>query len=478
MSSYVQDQLKATGIAQVIVVLKAPGGAGAGAGAARKGVTASLLQMGAPSWDAVAAGLERYFISPAQSQAQSLARAAAGAAGRKPRRGHAKSALVSLAAGAGGGAPSAVRVYPNLGVALGTVDKTGLKGLRADERVAEVAGALPITLIRPVAVRAVKPTRSVTWGLLRLGVPELWDQGFKGSGVLVGHLDTGIDGKHPALKPAIGHFAEFDLLGNLVPDATPHDTAEHGSHTAGTIAGRPVTATAFGVAPEAMLASAIVIEGGQIIARILAGMDWAVGLGVRVLSMSLGLPGWHDDFLALCRVLRARNVLPVFAAGNEGPGTSRSPGNYDDVLSVGACAQDDHVADFSSSQEFLPKRTVPDLVGPGVGIISSVPGGGFMEMDGTSMATPHIAGLAALLFGALPTATADQVEAALFASCELPATMTADRGNRGVPNGPRALAILKKGALPVAAAALAGTPKAKAKRKPKKNKVVRKRTKV
>ena len=227
-----------------------------------------------------------------------------------------------------------------------------------------------------------------------------------------------------------------------------------------------------------MLASAIVIEGGQVIARILAGMDWAVGLGVRVLSMSLGLPGWHDDFLALCRVLRARNVLPVFAVGNEGPGTSRSPGNYDDVLSVGACAQDDHVADFSSSQEFLPKRTVPDLVGPGVGIISSVPGGGFMEMDGTSMATPHIAGLAALLFGALPTATADQVEAALFASCELPATMTADRGNRGVPNGPRALAILKKGALPVAAAALAGTPKAKAKPKPKKTKVIRKRKKV
>ena len=381
---------------------------------------------------------------------------------------------MGLAAAPGPAAAPKLRVYPNLGVALGIVDSAGLKGLKADDRVAEVAGALPISLIRPVAIRAATTKESVTWGLERLGVPELWDQGFKGSGVLVGHLDTGVDGNHPALKPAIGHFAEFDLLGNPVPGAVAHDTGEHGSHTAGTIAGRPVTATAFGVAPEAKLASAIVIEGGQVIARILAGMDWAVGLGVRVLSMSLGLPGWHSDFLALCRVLRARNVLPVFAVGNEGPGTSRSPGNYDDVLSVGACDPHDNVADFSSSQEFLPKRMVPDLVGPGVGIVSSVPGGGFAEMDGTSMATPHIAGLAALLFSALPTATADQVEAAIFASCELPSTMTADRANRGVPNGPRALGILRGGTPSPSAA----TKRAAPKRKPKKSPTARKRRKA
>ena len=100
-------------------------------------------------------------------------------------------------------------------------------------------------------------------------------------------------------------------------------------------------------------------------------------------------------------------------------------------------------ASFSSSQRFLRRRDplVPDLVGPGVDVISCVPGG-YARMSGTSMATPHIAGLAALLFQAKPTATADQVERAIFASCQLPAGMSSERANRGVPDGPRALAAL------------------------------------
>ena len=96
-------------------------------------------------------------------------------------------------------------------------------------------------------------------------------------------------------------------------------------------------------------------------------------------------------------MLRARGILPVFAVGNEGPGTSRSPGNYSEALSVGASDEDDLVADFSSSQQFRRPGDprVPDIVAPGVGVISTVPGGGFAEKDGSSMATPHIAGLAA-----------------------------------------------------------------------------------
>lgn len=115
------------------------------------------------------------------------------------------------------------------------------------------------------------------------------------------------------------------------------------------------------------------------------------------------------------------------------------------------------MADFSSSQQFIRKDDpiVPDLVGPGVDIISSVPGGGFAKMSGSSMATPHIAGLAALLFHAKPNATVDEVEAAIFASCVLPATMTSDRANRGVPNGPRAVKALLDGVAPATRAAAA-----------------------
>ena len=90
-----------------------------------------------------------------------------------------------------------------------------------------------------------------------------------------------------------------------------------------------------------------VIEGGNAVARVLGGMDWAVGQRVRVLSMSLGFRGWWEDFSCRSPGIRSRQVLPVFAVGNEGPGTSRSPGNYSQSLSVGAMDKDHTVADFS-----------------------------------------------------------------------------------------------------------------------------------
>jgi subtilisin family serine protease len=271
--------------------------------------------------------------------------------------------------------------------------------------------------------------------------------------VLVGHLDTGVDGKHPALRGAIAEFAEFDWLGDPVSGAVAHDSDEHGTHTAGTIAGRKVRSTSFGVAPGAKLASALVIEGGNVVARVLAGLDWVVGLKVRIISMSLGLRGYQEDFLPLTRILRARGILPIFAVGNEGPGTSRSPGNYAEALSVGACDRKGQVADFSSSQEFRRAAgpIVPDVVGPGVDVESCVPGG-YAQMSGTSMATPHIAGLAALLFQAKPEATAEEVEAAIFTSAHRTASMTADRANRGLPNAVEALGALLGSVPPPAAA--------------------------
>ena len=276
-------------------------------------------------------------------------------------------------------------------------------------------------------------------------VPALWRQGRSGEGILVGHLDTGVDGEHPALVEAIEFFAEFDDFGREVtPAPAPFDTDEHGTHTAGTIAGRPVSDRRVGVAPGAKLASAVVIEGGDAVARVLGGMDWAVGHNVRILSMSLGFRGFWEDFIPLTQLLRARNVLPVFAVGNEGPGTSRSPGNYSEALSVGAHDRQGQVADFSSSQRFIRTNDalVPDLIAPGVEVISAKPGGKFQTMDGRAMATPHIAGLAALLMQARPGKTADEIEAAIFSSCKLNLDVSPDRANRGTPDAVQALTLL------------------------------------
>lgn len=262
--------------------------------------------------------------------------------------------------------------------------------------------------------------------------------------MIVGHLDTGVDGTHPSLRSAIAAFAEFDLAGDQVPNAPARDSGEHGTHTAGTIAGRAGAKGPFGVAPGAQLASAMVIEGGQVIDRILAGMEWVVGQRVRILSMSLGLRGFTPAFQVVVDALRANNVLPIFAAGNEGPNTSRSPGNYPNVLSIGAMDQGDTIPSFSSSQTFdrATNPLIPNVVAPGVGVLSCIPGRAFAEMDGSSMATPHVAGLAALLLEAKPDATATELENAISGSCSRPASMPGPRANLGVPDAVKAFRLL------------------------------------
>ena len=406
MSVQILQDFRVSGIAQVIVVLK------------RRVVASGSSK--------ALASLARHFVPSELSQDSALARTV----------------------GKRGGPLPPVRYFKHLGIALGTVDRRGYAALRADrDRVERVLSAPVLSLIRPRNVAAAALRTRLTWGIGFLGVPALWAEGITGRGVLVGHLDTGADGRHPALRGAIAAFTEFDALGREVrPPPRPHDTDGHGTHTAATIAGREVGGRRVGVAPGATLASAIVIEGGNAVARVLGGMDWAVGQGIRVLSMSLGFRGYIEDFLPITRILRERNVLPVFAVGNEGPGTSRSPGNYPAALSVGAVDEGGVIADFSSSQRFRRKRDpiVPDLAAPGVGVISAKPGGGWQTMDGTSMATPHVAGLAALLFQARPDATANQVERAIFQSCTRAPGVSPERGNRGVPHAHRALRELKE----------------------------------
>ena len=419
-SPQIAQQFQASGVAQVIVVLKraqtaAAGGAGAAVGGGGEGELAQL---------------RRHFVTSELSHDSAVLGAVAAGAGLRVMRGRR----------AAPEAP-AVRMYRNLGVMLGNVTPESLVGLRNENDVASVTGAPILTLIRPRKIADAKLQTQAQWGINALGVPRLWEAGIDGRGVVVAHLDTGVDGTHPALKGAIASFAEFDALGNQVmPSPKPHDSGQHGTHTAGTIAGRAVRGVSIGVAPGAKLASAMVIEGGNVVARVLAGLDWALGRQAKVLSMSLGLTGWWDDFLPVIQILRARGVLPVIAVGNEGPGTSRSPGNYAESLSVGAVDKNLDVADFSSSQRFArPKDpNVPDLVGPGVDVTSSVPGRRYAMMSGTSMATPHIAGLAALLFQAKPGASLDDVENAILRSCTRGPGMPAARAGEGFPNAAKA----------------------------------------
>jgi subtilisin family serine protease len=249
-----------------------------------------------------------------------------------------------------------------------------------------------------------------TWGIAKIAAPEVWGGFGRGSGVLVGHLDTGVDDTHPALVGKVAAFQEFDGLGNPVASPT-HDSGQHGTHTAGTILGRSYRGVNIGVAPQAQLASALVLPGGSgTFAQIIAGMQWTIRQGVQVINMSLGALGYSTIWNIPVLNATLSGVLVVASIGNSGDGTSGGPGNDPLSLGVGATHHLDHVAGFSSGQTLVSVPWLffsltyikPDISAPGVQVISSIPGGELAAFNGTSMAAPHVAGAVALLQSADP----------------------------------------------------------------------------
>lgn len=336
------------------------------------------------------------------------------------------------------------RLYPNLGVIYGAVRESGLAALSHDY---PVLGAPHLSHIRPVSRRKTEREIESSWGLEQMKIPDLWREGLSGAGVLVGHLDTGVDGSHEALSGQIVDFNHFDDFGRPPKGSSveAYDTEIHGTHTAGTIVGRKIpNFPKIGIAPGARLASGIVIEGGDVVARVLGGLDWLIEVEVRIISMSLGFRGWVPDFVQLIELVRNRGIIPIVAVGNEGPGTSRSPGNYETVLSVGAQDRDGSVAEFSSNQTFISpeERVVPDIIAPGVDIVSASRGGGYCEMSGTSMATPHVAGLAALLVEAKPNASVEEIENAIRYTASKIENSFHSRARYGAVDARRALAAI------------------------------------
>ena len=341
------------------------------------------------------------------------------------------------------GAPSAVQYFPNLGIMLGTVDRAGLTTLEKNKKeVSAVFSPPDLSLIRPFEDSALAgPPVGESWALTRLKIPELWAKGLTG---LIGHMDTGADSTHPSLANAVDSFALFDDTGRQVTNAQATDTHFHGTHTAGILVGKPFNGSTFGCAPDAKLAVATVIEGGDTTGRVIAGLDWCVGQGVRLVSVSLGLRQFEPQFSTILQLLRQRDILPIVAIGNEGPLTSRTPGNLPEALSVGAMDEMDQIWINSSSQQMPeePKRNVPVIIGPGAGVWSCIPGGQLRSLSGTSMATPHVTGLAALLLQHRPDMPVADLEKAIIASCKRPPGISTLRGNKGVPNGVDALAAL------------------------------------
>ena len=277
--------------------------------------------------------------------------------------------------------------------------------------------------------------------------------GFKGQGIRIGHLDTGVDMFHSELQGKVVAFAEFNAPGKRVPGSKAHDSAQHGTHTAGLLVG-----DTLGVAPDAKLISALVLpEGEGTFAQVIAGMQWVLDPdnnadtddGANVVSMSLGLPGDHPEFALPVQNMLAAGVVPVFAIGNFGPdaGNTGSPGNIPDVIGVGAVDRQGQVASFSArgpvawTGAYSGTFVKPDVVAPGVAIRSSFPGNAYGVLSGSSQAAPIAAGAVAVMLGAKPASSVDEIKAALYQSAANSGAKNNNTGY-GLINLPGALAKL------------------------------------
>ncbi|WP_103533522.1 S8 family serine peptidase [Streptomyces sp. SM11] len=293
------------------------------------------------------------------------------------------------------------------------------------ERVTTAAGIDRVWLD---GVRRASLDRSVA----QTGAPAAWKAGFTGKGVKIAVLDTGTDATHPDLKGQV--LAEK----NFSASADTEDRVGHGTHVASIAAGTGAKSGGKfkGVAPDAKLLSGKVLDddGYGEDSGILAGMEWAVAQGADIVNLSLGgtdTPEVDPLEAAVDKLSAEKGVLFAIAAGNEGDGagTVGSPGSANAALTVGAVDDQDRLADFSSRGPRIGDGAVkPDVTAPGVDTTAAIPAGsliarevgenpaGYATISGTSMATPHVAGAAALLKQQHPDWAYTELKGALTAS--------------------------------------------------------------
>ncbi len=315
------------------------------------------------------------------------------------------------------------------------------------ELIAQLAQHPDVVQVRPDAQIALAPTPfadasavedALPWhlSLINVGLAQQ-ALGLDGSGVVVANLDTGVDWQHPALLakyrgyrgrlPAIhrGNWHVSTDEGYVYPG----DGYGHGTHTMGTLVGGDGEGHRIGVAPGARWIAVKVFNNAGYTREswIHDAFQWVIApegdptLAPDIVNSSWGSEVGSDErFRPDVKALRAAGILPVFSAGNDGPfsGTIGSPASFPEAFAVAAVDNEKLVARFSSRGPSSWGEVKPEIAAPGVEIVSSFPGGGYRSADGTSMAAPHVAGVAALLLQADPTLAPDQLEALLIGTAE------------------------------------------------------------
>jgi subtilisin len=262
--------------------------------------------------------------------------------------------------------------------------------------------ALRATLRQSERITAA-PASRLPWGVSRVGAPAVWTR-TRGQGADVAVIDTGIDASHPDLRGQVA--GGVNLLDATHPDRW-QDDENHGTHVACTISCSGQNGGLAGVAPGARLWAVKVLDqdGNGTFSDVIAGLQWAMDRHIPIVNMSLGAEEGSEPLHRAIAAATAAGVTIIAAAGNTG-GKVGFPGAYPETIAVGASDVRDRVASFSSHGKEVA------FIAPGVDVLSAKRGGGTLTMSGTSMATPHVAGLAALAY-ALGARTPEGLRASL-----------------------------------------------------------------
>lgn len=242
-----------------------------------------------------------------------------------------------------------------------------------------------------------QPSQTLPWGIDRVEADLAWST-TGGNGVRVAVIDTGIDLSHPDL--ALNIKGGVNTINSR---KSANDDNGHGTHVAGTVAALNNSIGVVGVGPAVNLYAVKVLDrnGSGFLSDVIEGLEWAVNNGMQVVNMSLGtnsdIQSFHD---AVIKVNQA-GAVQVAAAGNDGAAVD-FPGAYAEVIGVAAVQKNSDGT--LSVASFTSRGPEVDLSAPGVDILSTYKGGSYASLSGTSMATPHVTGVAALVLTVFPGA--------------------------------------------------------------------------
>ncbi|HEX7674505.1 MAG TPA: S8 family peptidase [Bdellovibrio sp.] len=306
-------------------------------------------------------------------------------------------------------------------------------------------------------------TTSDSWGQYMIHADALWSQGIYGQNIPVAVVDAYVDVTHPQIAPRIlinygevpnngidddknGYVDDYYGKSFVSNPGTTTTPSPHGTHVSGIIAADPGYGSINGTAPRAQIIPAQFIsnDGGGSLGDAVLALQYAAARGAKIINASWGGAPCVASLRSAFQQLEAKGILIVVAAGNDGQDIDVNPQfpasfNLTNQITVAASSRTDFMTSWSNSG-----FTSVHVAAPGEQILSTIPGGGTAYMDGTSMATPFVSGVAALLWSAKPNATAVQIKQAIMQSVDVTSGHEFKVSTRGRVNVQKALQVLNQ----------------------------------